>query len=204
MFIQNDESVYSSISKSTKNKNDGKKVIESLDTLFEWMELDPVDTWEMGRNDLAEQVQGNRNVFIDHPELAYAMFGRTAPDNIAIGKAQQKDYGNQDEEQGNKDQDQGTGKQDQSGNEGKKNTDPRPTITKKTLTVGQKAFQIKISYKAADAVVKYKSSNKKIAKVTKAGKIKPVKEGQATITVTIRQNGKKYVSKITVTVKPKQ
>ena len=191
-------------SQSTKNKNDGKKVIESLDTLFEWMELDPVDTWEMGRNDLAEQVQGNRNVFIDHPELAYAMFGRTAPDNIAIGKAQQKDYGNQDEEQGNKDQDQGTGKQDQSGSDGKKDTDPHPTFTKKTLTVGQKAVQIKISYKAADAVVKYKSSNKKIAKVTKAGKIKPVKEGQATITVTIRQNGKKYVSKITVTVKPKQ
>ena len=155
-----------------KNNNDGKKVIESLDTLFAWMELDPVDTWEMGRNDLVQQVQGNRNVFIDHPELAYAMFDRTAPENIAIGKAEQKEY-----------------------------EDPRANKTKVTLTAGGKAFRIKISYKASDAVIKYKSSNKSVAKVTKAGKIKPVSAGAATVTVTIKQNGQTYKSKIAVTVK---
>ncbi len=59
--------------------NDGLKVIESLDTLLEWMELDPVDTWEMSRNDQCENVQGNRNVFIDYPEYAWLLFGLTPP-----------------------------------------------------------------------------------------------------------------------------
>ncbi len=59
--------------------NNGLKVIESLDTLLEWMELDPVDTWEMSRNDQCENVQGNRNVFIDYPEYAWLLFGLTPP-----------------------------------------------------------------------------------------------------------------------------
>ncbi len=59
--------------------NDGKKVIESRDTLLEWMQLDPVDTWEMSRNDQCENVQGNRNVFIDYPEYAWLLFGLTPP-----------------------------------------------------------------------------------------------------------------------------
>ena len=59
--------------------NDGKKVIESLDTLLEWMEKDPVDTWEMSRNDQCENIQGNRNVFIDYPEYAWLLFGQTPP-----------------------------------------------------------------------------------------------------------------------------
>ena len=54
--------------------NDGMKVMESLDTLLRWMEIDPVDEWEMRRNDLCERVQGNRNVFIDYPELAWYLF----------------------------------------------------------------------------------------------------------------------------------
>ena len=57
----------------------GKKVIESLDTLLDWCEEDPVDTWEMRRNDLTESVQGNRNVFIDYPEFAWQLFGREVP-----------------------------------------------------------------------------------------------------------------------------
>lgn len=61
------------------DKNDGKKVIESLDTLLRWMEKDPVDTWEMSRNDQCENVQGNRNVFIDYPEYAWLLFDRTPP-----------------------------------------------------------------------------------------------------------------------------
>ena len=43
------------------------------------MELDPVDTWEMSRNDQCENVQGNRNVFIDYPEYAWLLFGLTPP-----------------------------------------------------------------------------------------------------------------------------
>lgn len=59
--------------------NNGIKVIESLDTLLEWCEEDPVDTWEMRRNDLIESIQGNRNVFIDYPEFAFQLFGREVP-----------------------------------------------------------------------------------------------------------------------------
>ena len=53
--------------------------MESLDTLLQWCEEDPVDQWEMARNDLTQQVQGNRNVFIDYPELAWLMFDREVP-----------------------------------------------------------------------------------------------------------------------------
>ena len=44
--------------------SDGLRVIESLDTLLDWLALDPVDAWELGRNDLVQTLQGSRNVFI--------------------------------------------------------------------------------------------------------------------------------------------
>ena len=39
------------------------------DVLRMWHIMDPPDIWEMDRNSLIEQKQGNRNPFIDHPEL---------------------------------------------------------------------------------------------------------------------------------------
>lgn len=59
------------------------KVFQSVDVLLEWMELDPVDTWEMGRNEVVEAYQGNRNVFIDYPELAWLLFGEDIPANMS-------------------------------------------------------------------------------------------------------------------------
>ena len=56
--------------------NTGGRVITDLDTLLTWCEDDPVDTWEMKRNDLAQLQQGNRNVFIDYPELSWKLFSR--------------------------------------------------------------------------------------------------------------------------------
>ena len=38
--------------------------------LRQWHLLDPVDEFELRRNDLIEKVQGNRNVFIDEPNYA--------------------------------------------------------------------------------------------------------------------------------------
>ncbi|MBQ6431496.1 MAG: endonuclease [Oscillospiraceae bacterium] len=61
---------------------DGTYCIESLSTLLSWCEMDPVDTWEMGRNDSVQSIQGNRNVFIDYPELAWYMFGMTPPSSM--------------------------------------------------------------------------------------------------------------------------
>ncbi|MBQ7387601.1 MAG: endonuclease [Clostridia bacterium] len=58
------------------------EVFQSVDVLLEWCELDPVDTWEMGRNEVVEAIQGNRNVFIDYPEFAWLIFGKSVPDDM--------------------------------------------------------------------------------------------------------------------------
>lgn len=58
-------------------------VFQSVDVLLEWCALDPVDTWEMGRNEVVAGIQGNRNVFIDYPELAWKLFNKEMPDNVA-------------------------------------------------------------------------------------------------------------------------
>ncbi len=57
-------------------------VMENLDVLLRWMQEDPVDTWEMGRNDAVESVTGTRNVFIDYPEYAFLIFGRAVPTDM--------------------------------------------------------------------------------------------------------------------------
>ena len=54
-------------------------VIESVDVLLDWIRQDPVDTWEMGRNEAVESITGCRNPFVDYPELAWALFGRELP-----------------------------------------------------------------------------------------------------------------------------
>lgn len=54
-------------------------VMESVDVLLEWMEADPVDTWELGRNDSVQSITGTRNVFVDYPELAFLLFGEEIP-----------------------------------------------------------------------------------------------------------------------------
>ena len=59
------------------------EVFQSVDVLLEWCALDPVDTWEMGRNEVIQDIQGNRNVFIDYPELAWQLYGKEVPEDMA-------------------------------------------------------------------------------------------------------------------------
>ena len=54
-------------------------VMESLSILLKWVEEDPVDTWELGRNDATEAITGTRNVFVDYPELIFTLFGEEIP-----------------------------------------------------------------------------------------------------------------------------
>ncbi len=54
-------------------------VIESQEMLIDWIEADPVDTWELGRNDSVEAITGTRNVFVDYPELAFDLFNESVP-----------------------------------------------------------------------------------------------------------------------------
>ncbi|MBQ9119447.1 MAG: leucine-rich repeat protein [Lachnospiraceae bacterium] len=79
--------------------------------------------------------------------------------------------------------------------------DPTLKATKKTLYVGGDNYKLTFKNLASGATVTYKSSNTKIAKVTKKGVVKPVAAGSATITATIKQAKKTYTSKIAITVK---
>ena len=47
----------------------------SINMLIEWTRLDPVSEKEIKRNDAVYGIQGNRNPFIDHPELAEFIWG---------------------------------------------------------------------------------------------------------------------------------
>ncbi len=64
---------------NTSNMWGESGVMENMNVLLQWMEEDPVDTWEMGRNDAVQSITGTRNVFVDYPELAFLLFGKTAP-----------------------------------------------------------------------------------------------------------------------------
>ena len=100
------------------------EVFQSVDVLLEWMEMDPVDTWEMGRNEVVANYQGNRNVFIDYPELAWIMLGYDVPEGLTTpsgngsngssGGNQGGNTGNQGGNTGN----QGGNTGDQGGNTG--------------------------------------------------------------------------------------
>ena len=74
--------VYTRYYGSYSGTSDITNVFSDIDTLLNWCELDPVDTWEMGRNVVVENTQGNRNVFIDYPELAWKLFDRTVPSGM--------------------------------------------------------------------------------------------------------------------------
>ena len=69
-------------------------VIESAEVLLAWMEADPVDTWEMGRNDVIQSIYGTRNVFVDYPELAFIVLGEEVPDTMQTptGSVLSNDY----------------------------------------------------------------------------------------------------------------
>ena len=64
-------------------------VMESKEVLLKWMAEDPVDTWELGRNDSVQSITGTRNVFVDYPELAFLLFNETVPSDMVTpsGKA---------------------------------------------------------------------------------------------------------------------
>ncbi len=50
-------------------------IAQSKAMLLEWNRIDPVDAGEIYRNDAVEDIQGNRNPFIDYPYLADSIWG---------------------------------------------------------------------------------------------------------------------------------
>lgn len=59
---------------ASKAENGTEGYIGILNTILKWNFEDPVDSRELYRNEEIYKVQGNRNPFIDHPELAYYLY----------------------------------------------------------------------------------------------------------------------------------
>lgn len=59
---------------ASKSETGTKGYIGILNTILKWNYEDPVDSKEISRNEEIYKVQGNRNPFIDHPELAYYLY----------------------------------------------------------------------------------------------------------------------------------
>lgn len=57
-------------------------VIDSVDLLLKWCEEDPVDEFEMKRNDICQEICGSRNIFVDYPEYCWRVFGRAIPTHM--------------------------------------------------------------------------------------------------------------------------
>jgi hypothetical protein len=55
--------------------NTGGTTFAVLSTLLTWHFQDTVDQFEINRNNVIANLQGNRNPFIDHPELADYLYG---------------------------------------------------------------------------------------------------------------------------------
>ncbi|MDF2539079.1 MAG: Trypsin-like serine protease, typically periplasmic, containing C-terminal domain [Herbinix sp.] len=77
---------------------------------------------------------------------------------------------------------------------------PAVKVSKKTLYVGFNTYRVEFNNLSKKAVVTYKSSNSKIAKVNSTGTVTPVAKGTATITATVKQNSKTYTLKVVITV----
>lgn len=56
----------------------------AVELLLKWHRDDPVDSKEMKRNDEIYKFQGNRNPFIDYPELAEYIWGEKKGENVSI------------------------------------------------------------------------------------------------------------------------
>ncbi len=58
-----------------------------LNLLLKWHREDPVSAWEIQRNNLVEDKQGNRNPFIDHPSYVDLIWGGTYGSNQTNGES---------------------------------------------------------------------------------------------------------------------
>ena len=52
---------------------------DGTETLYQWHVNDPPDAWERQRNSRIEVAQGNRNPYVDHPELLCRAWGFDCP-----------------------------------------------------------------------------------------------------------------------------
>jgi endonuclease I len=65
------------ISNSSTGNNEPVAYMGLISVLLQWHASDPVDQFELDRNDRVFQFQGNRNPFVDHPEWVDCLFAGT-------------------------------------------------------------------------------------------------------------------------------
>ena len=141
-------------------------VFESYNTLLEWHTMDKPDALEGHRNDYVQNstVQKNRNPFVDHPELAWKIFGDQASSSVKA--ACMEAYPDN----------------------GGVHIDPTGiTLNKSTASVEVgKTTQLTATLQPSGATgtVTWTSSNSSVASVNSNGKVTGVAEGSATITAT--------------------
>lgn len=69
------------VDRLTTTAEDDAPLIGTLCTLYEWSQLDAVDPFEQNRNNQVYKYQGNRNPFIDRPELVKEVYGAACGDD---------------------------------------------------------------------------------------------------------------------------
>ena len=69
------------VDRLTTTDEDTSPLIGTLCTLYAWNQLDAVDTYEQNRNNQVYKYQGNRNPFIDRPELVQQVYGAVCGDD---------------------------------------------------------------------------------------------------------------------------
>ena len=69
------------VDRLTTTAEDSHPLIGTLCTLYAWNKLDAVDTYEQNRNNQIYKYQGNRNPFIDRPELVQEVYGAVCGDD---------------------------------------------------------------------------------------------------------------------------
>ena len=62
----------------------GQAKLGKLCTLLAWSEADPVDEFEINRNNKIYEFQGNRNPFIDHPEWISTIYSASCADGGSV------------------------------------------------------------------------------------------------------------------------
>ena len=142
-------------------------VFESYDTLLKWHTQDRPDVLEGNRNNYVEtSIQKNRNPFVDHPELAWKIFGDSASSSIKSACMQAYP-----------------------GDGSSGTIDPTSVTLNKTalsLTVGATStLSATINPTGATGSVTWSSNNTSVATVSSAGKVTAVAAGTATITARV-------------------
>lgn len=123
--------------------------------LLSWNELDPVNHLEMERNNSAQDIEGNRNVFIDHPEFAKMCFGDYSGEGALIDLKGEYNF----------------------------NKANYIGINKKSASLSLGATeQIEVKTFPIDSKIDWKSSDDDVAIVNSKGLVLALKAGETTIT----------------------